>query len=119
MRSTTCSENALFAENKLPYSLFLAPLCNKLPHLKSAWAVIRGRKTIFLKKAPWRFLEKSKMACYIVFGGFHRDFQNNFISTSLQLAPPLNTKKLRYMNLSLRHFFCFYYFTARLLFIWL
>ena len=33
------------------------------------------------------------MACYIVFGGFHNDFQNNFISAPLQLAPHLSSKK--------------------------
>ena len=32
------------------------------------------------------------MACYIVFGGFHNDFQSNFISAPLELAPPLSSK---------------------------
>ena len=32
------------------------------------------------------------MAFYIVLGGFHYDFQNNFISDPLQLAPPLSSK---------------------------
>ena len=33
------------------------------------------------------------MACYIVFDGFHNNFQNNFISAPLQLAPLLSSKK--------------------------
>ena len=31
-----------------------------------------------------------QMACYIAFGGFHNDFQNNFISTPLLKAPLSN-----------------------------
>ena len=30
-----------------------------------------------------------QMACYIMFGGFHNDFKNNFINVPLQLAPLL------------------------------
>ena len=33
------------------------------------------------------------MVCYIVFGGFHNDFQNNFISALLELAPPPSVQK--------------------------
>ena len=35
-----------------------------------------------------------QMACYIVFGGFHNDFQNNFIRAPLQLASLLSSKKI-------------------------
>ena len=34
------------------------------------------------------------MAFYIVLGGFHNDFQNNFVSALLRLAPPLTSKKI-------------------------
>ena len=34
------------------------------------------------------------MAYYIVFGGFHNDFQNNFIRAPLQLASLLSSKKI-------------------------
>ena len=35
-----------------------------------------------------------QIACYIVFDGFYDDFQNSFISASLQLVPLLSSKEI-------------------------
>ena len=41
------------------------------------------------------FNKNIQMACYIVFGRFHNDFQNNFISALLLRAPSPITTRLK------------------------